>query len=44
MMNKWFLVALLLALLVFQDCNTVAGIGKDLTYTAEKIGQSMNEE
>ena len=36
------IITLILALLM-QGCNTVSGIGRDLTYCSEKIGTSMNE-
>ena len=34
---------LLLLCLLITGCNTVSGIGRDLTYCSEKIGTSMNE-
>ena len=38
------LIVIIVIALILQGCNTVAGIGKDLTYIAEKAGTQLAEE
>ena len=38
------LIVIALVALLIQGCNTVAGLGKDLTYIAEKAGTQMAEQ